>query len=245
MARERIYRESKKTPEERAREKAVREQFQREKPTPDQLIEEGHTFERLGDVLERHAIAAQLRQERERRGIPLRELADRTGMDQPSLSRFFNEKTANPTLATLERVAEAFGKHIQFLLIDKQCPVESQSEKIREFRIPRRLLPSGCRMGDVGNGEMRVWIDYFEPEQTTTTEERLNVLVDREVTVGLNTTSRIIQYIQGPRDVVRKRGVLDCVAQRYSRLEGLHGQNSRLYRSLVEAVLSQAAEQEG
>ena len=85
-----------------------------EKPTPEKLLAEGGgtDFIPLGELLQIHQIAFWLKRERERQGMTLAELSDRTGIDQAALSRLENGRNANPTLDTLNRVASALGKVI-------------------------------------------------------------------------------------------------------------------------------------
>jgi DNA-binding phage protein len=59
-----------------------------------------------------------LKAERERMGLSLAEIAERTGMERPNLSRLENEAEANPTIATLTRYAEALGKRLFIALAD-------------------------------------------------------------------------------------------------------------------------------
>ncbi|MCC6681155.1 MAG: helix-turn-helix transcriptional regulator [Phycisphaeraceae bacterium] len=50
-----------------------------------------------------------LKAERERCGISLGQLAKRCGIDKSRLSKLENDINANPTFATLQRIAEAIG----------------------------------------------------------------------------------------------------------------------------------------
>ena len=113
-----VYRKSTRTPEETARLRADRERYQREKPTPEQLLAEGghDHFVPMGELLQIHQLAFQLKQERERQQLTLADLASRTGIDQGALSRLENGRNANPTLDTLRRVAAALGKAIYYSL---------------------------------------------------------------------------------------------------------------------------------
>ena len=61
-------------------------------------------------------VLAALRAERERQGLSLADVTARTGIDRAALSRLENNEDANPTLATLERYAEAVGKQMIVLL---------------------------------------------------------------------------------------------------------------------------------
>jgi DNA-binding XRE family transcriptional regulator len=120
MSEKRVYRKIQRTPEERARLLADRERYQRERPTPEQLLASGghQEFVTLGEMLAARALAASLKQERERQQLTLADVAKRTGMDQAALSRIENGKNANPTLDTLVRIAAALGKVIRWSLED-------------------------------------------------------------------------------------------------------------------------------
>jgi DNA-binding Xre family transcriptional regulator len=111
----RIYRPA--TDEERARHQVAREQIAAELP---EIRERGRaTLEALkkkGTPI-RHVIAA-LRAERERQGLSLADLNERTGIDRAALSRLENNEEANPTINTLERYAAAVGKQMIVLLAD-------------------------------------------------------------------------------------------------------------------------------
>lgn len=52
-----------------------------------------------------------LKAARERDGVSLRELEERTGMSRGSLSRLESGQ-GNPTIATLQRIAEAIGREV-------------------------------------------------------------------------------------------------------------------------------------
>ena len=113
---ERIYRKA--TDEERKRHTTVREQIEVELPDIKQRAR--HRLELIkkeGTPL-RQVLAA-LRAERERRGLSLSDINERTGIDRAALSRLENNENANPTLATLERYAEAVGKQVVVLLSEQ------------------------------------------------------------------------------------------------------------------------------
>ncbi len=111
----RIYRRA--TDEERARHQLAREQIAAELP---EIKERARaTLEALkkkGTPI-RHVIAA-LRAERERQGLSLADLNERTGIDRAALSRLENNEEGNPTINTLERYAAAVGKQMIVLLAD-------------------------------------------------------------------------------------------------------------------------------
>lgn len=57
-----------------------------------------------------------LQAERQRQGLSLADIHERSGIDRAALSRLENNEEANPTLATLERYASAVGKHMVVFL---------------------------------------------------------------------------------------------------------------------------------
>jgi DNA-binding phage protein len=59
-----------------------------------------------------------LKAEREKMGLSLADIAERTGIERPNLSRLENEPEANPTVATLSRYADALGKRLMIVLSD-------------------------------------------------------------------------------------------------------------------------------
>ena len=118
MAKERgkrIYRKA--TDEERARHAQVREQIAGELPDIRQRARERLALLKKEGTPLRQVLAA-LRAERERQGLSLADINQRTGIDRGALSRLENNEDANPTLSTLERYAEAVGKQMVVLLSD-------------------------------------------------------------------------------------------------------------------------------
>ena len=91
--------------------RADRKRLEREKP---RLIAVGQRirqrYDRLQDML------SALKAEREHQGVSLSELSRRTGISKASLSRLENDRMANPTVATLSRIADALGRRFKFTL---------------------------------------------------------------------------------------------------------------------------------
>jgi phytoene/squalene synthetase len=116
-----------RTPEERADVQAVRERFPREKPTLEQVLAATGQPEAipLGEYLHTQELLRALRRERERQQVTLAQLAQRTGYDPAVLSRLFNGRQANTTLATVGRIANALGKEVVHTLQD--IPASAQS----------------------------------------------------------------------------------------------------------------------
>jgi ribosome-binding protein aMBF1 (putative translation factor) len=103
------YRAQRRTPEARAEEERVRAAVREEFP-PLQLDDDT-----------RAALAA-LRAERERQGLSLADLAERTGIDKAMLSRLETGKIPNPTLSTLRAYARALGKRLVWSTEDLPDP---------------------------------------------------------------------------------------------------------------------------
>jgi len=115
-----VHRKAQRTSRETAKLRADRERYQREKPSPEQLLAEGghREFVPLGELMFVHQITSLLKKERERQGLTLAALAERTGIDQAALSKLETGRNGNPTLSTLCRIALALDKVIACALQD-------------------------------------------------------------------------------------------------------------------------------
>ena len=129
MKARRVYRANRKTPEERAREKELRDRLQREKPSLDDLIRSGDcdpdsvmTMGMYFDVL---TALQSLKQDRQRHGLSIGDVAERSGLDRAVVSRLENGKQDNPTVATLMRYAAGVGK--RFLWTYEDVPSQATS----------------------------------------------------------------------------------------------------------------------
>ena len=60
-----------------------------------------------------------LKQERIAQGLSLADMQDRKGMSRSAISRLENDESANPTIETLSRYAEALGKELAITLADR------------------------------------------------------------------------------------------------------------------------------
>jgi ribosome-binding protein aMBF1 (putative translation factor) len=118
MTFKRVHRKIERTPEQSAELRAVREQFQREKPSEDTLLasDEYDGPYRHSDVMVFLSAVATLRQERERHGLSLADVSERSGLGKAMLSRLENGKILNPTISTLWRYAEAIGARIDMVV---------------------------------------------------------------------------------------------------------------------------------
>ena len=115
-----VRRKQRRIPKETATLRADRERYQREKPPPQQLLAEGghKEFVPLGELLVIHQLMDALMKERQRQGLTLAALSQRSGIDQAAISKLENGSNANPTLSTLYRIALALGKVITCALHD-------------------------------------------------------------------------------------------------------------------------------
>jgi hypothetical protein len=107
-----------------ARDDAIEEKY-RGRPSPRALYESGQIDRAACDQAEqvraagpparpfRELIAA-LRAERQRQGLSLADLAERTGMDRAAIHKLEIGLNRNPTFATLHRYAGALGARIEW-----------------------------------------------------------------------------------------------------------------------------------
>jgi len=108
-----------RSPEDRAREEAIRQEFQH-RPKFEELMASGQ-YEgpvRHGDLLAFLAAMGELKRHREALGLSLADVAERSGIDKAALSRLENGHLVNPTLATLMKYAKALGKRIEWQFSD-------------------------------------------------------------------------------------------------------------------------------
>jgi transcriptional regulator with XRE-family HTH domain len=97
-----------RTPEQIEEERRFSEEFHKNPPR-------GPSKEavRTRDLREFLRLVGALKKAREQQGLTLAQLAERCGMDEPSLSRLLSGNSQNPTLSTLFRVAAALGKDLR------------------------------------------------------------------------------------------------------------------------------------
>src|SRR5437588_3018264 len=114
MKARRVFRANGKTAEERARERALREQLQKEKPSLEDLVRTGacdpDAVMTMGMYFDVQRALQALKRERQRCGLSIGDVAERSGLDRAVVSRLENGKQDNPTVATLMRYAAALGK---------------------------------------------------------------------------------------------------------------------------------------
>jgi DNA-binding Xre family transcriptional regulator len=76
------------------------------------------------------ALAA-LRAERERQGLSLSDVSERSGIDRATLSKLETGKAPNPTVGTLRALASALNKRLSWLLIDEPAGAGAADEPAR------------------------------------------------------------------------------------------------------------------
>ena len=119
---QRIHRPRPQTPEQEAAELALRQRFQQEQPSLQDLVDRGDIGQvyTMGEYWELCKTFAGLKALREQQGLSLSVLAERTGMDRAMISRLENGQIDNPTIATVARYAKALGKRVVVRLVDAQ-----------------------------------------------------------------------------------------------------------------------------
>jgi len=119
-ASKRVHRPRKQTPDQETAEQAIRERFQKGRPTLNSLIDSGDVSEvfSMGQYWELRQAFAALKALREEQHLSISDVAERTGMDGAVISRMENGQMDNPTVATLARYANAMGKRIVVSIVD-------------------------------------------------------------------------------------------------------------------------------
>jgi DNA-binding XRE family transcriptional regulator len=138
MKAQRIFCANRKSAEERVREQALRDKLQREKPSLEDLIRDGGcdaaTVMTMGMYFEVQTALQALKQERERCGLSISVVAERSGLDRAVVSRLENGKQDNPTIATLMRYAAALGKRFLWTFDDLSAEVTGKNGKAANRR---------------------------------------------------------------------------------------------------------------
>lgn len=118
---ERSHRKIHRSAEEKARLQAIREHFQSERPSLDELVDSGDYSEpvRHGVTLDAMHIASLLKQARTEAQLSLSEVANQCGLDRSAISRLENGMYDNTTINTLSRLASAYGKRFLIQLVDE------------------------------------------------------------------------------------------------------------------------------
>ncbi len=140
MKARRIFRANRKTAEERAREQTLRDKLQQEKPSLEDLVRTGacdpDAVMTMGMYFDVQRALQALKRERERCGLTIGDVAERSGLDRAVVSQLENGKQDNPTVATLMRYAAAIGK--RFLWSYEDLVTEDTSGDGKAGRRSRR-----------------------------------------------------------------------------------------------------------
>jgi len=106
---------------EQARLQAIRDHFQSERPSLDELVDSGDYSEPVkhGTTLDAMHIASLFKQARTEAQLSLSEVAKRCGLDRSAISRLENGGYDNTTINTLSRLAGAYGKRFVVQLVDE------------------------------------------------------------------------------------------------------------------------------
>jgi len=141
MNAQRIFRASSKTAEERAREQTLRKKLQKERPSLEDLVRSGvcdpDAVMTMGMYFDVQRALRALKRERERCGLSIAEVAERSGLDRAVVSRLENGKQDNPTVATLMRYAAAVGKRFLWSYEDLATKVTNGDGKSGRRRSKR------------------------------------------------------------------------------------------------------------
>jgi transcriptional regulator with XRE-family HTH domain len=128
------------TPEDRERHRQIREKFQREKPSVEQLVDSGEYNPPIpqGVYLDSMRLLSLLRRAREQADLSLAELAERCGIDKAALSRLESGKQDNPTLQTVLRYLFALGKRLGWVLEDLPEPTHVDRTNVKQAPSSKR-----------------------------------------------------------------------------------------------------------
>jgi DNA-binding XRE family transcriptional regulator len=141
MNAQRIFRANRKTPEQRARERALREKLQKQRPSLEDLVRTGacdpDDIMTMGMYFDVQTALQALKGERERCGLSIADVAKRSGLDRAFVSRLENGKQDNPTVATLMRYAAAVGKRFLWSYEDLPTKVSNGDDKAGRRRAKR------------------------------------------------------------------------------------------------------------
>jgi transcriptional regulator with XRE-family HTH domain len=140
VAVERIHLKTDRTPEEKERIRRIRERFQRERPTLEELVASGDCAPPVpqGAYRQLRVLMHALKTARERQGLSLADVARQSGIDKGALSRLETGAQTNPTIDTLWRYAYALGKDLAWVVGDGESDSDGTGEKLA--RVERALV---------------------------------------------------------------------------------------------------------
>ena len=113
-------------PEKRAAAEAAIARSDARRATPEGQAEQEEVIRKVREEFPPLAIDPELakalfalRAERERQGLSLSDVSERSGIDRATLSKLETGKAPNPTVSTLRAVARALNKRLSWLLVDE------------------------------------------------------------------------------------------------------------------------------
>src|SRR5262245_27547797 len=118
---ERKHRKIDRSVTAKARLQAIRDRFQTDRPSLDELVDSGEYSEPVkhGTTLDAMHIASLFKQARTEAQLSLYEVAKRGDLDRSAISRLENGLYDNTTINTLSRLAGAYGKRFLVELVDE------------------------------------------------------------------------------------------------------------------------------
>lgn len=116
----REHRKIERTAADEFRLKAIRDQIQTERPSLEELAASGQYTEPVkhGVILDAMQVSHLLKDARQTSQLTLSDVSDRCGLDRVAISRLENGVYENTTIATLNRLAGAYGKKFVVELVD-------------------------------------------------------------------------------------------------------------------------------
>lgn len=141
MKAQRVFRANLKSPEDRKRERTLRDRLQAEKPSLVDLVQAGEcdpdTVMSMGMYFDVQKAIQALKRDRKQHGLSINEVAERSGLDRAVVSRLENGKQDNPTVATLMRYAAAIGKRFLWSIEDQPTKPGTNNGKTSRKRAVR------------------------------------------------------------------------------------------------------------
>jgi DNA-binding Xre family transcriptional regulator len=123
MTVKRVYVSRKTTPQNLKNLRAIREQFQKEKPSLEEALAASGASAPvpLGEYVLLQSILMALKKQRVVLKMSLADLSKRSGIDVATLSKLESGKMNNPTLGTINRVSGALGKRVRCVIEDESA----------------------------------------------------------------------------------------------------------------------------
>ena len=112
------------SPEQHAAIASIRARAGKERLGPDELVDRGEIDELVpqAQYIELRTLMVRLRERRDRMGLSLTDLSERTGLTRAAISRLETGWNLNPTLETLYRYTEVLGVGLRFAVDESAEP---------------------------------------------------------------------------------------------------------------------------